>query len=558
MSGVDFHDQFCGGGGSSLGAVRAGARPVIGMNHSPVACETYLANHAPHGADVACCDVTTVDPRRFPKATMLLTSPECTHHSYSRGRPKDDASLFDPDGDKEAERSRATMWDVPNFAEHHHYEAIIVENVEPAIKWGLRRGQKLKHGDYGPLFAAWLNAMTALGYDFEIVHLNAMICGVPQSRDRLFVVFWKKGNRRPNLEINAFGFCPSCETLTEGRQTWKKPGSTMGTYSSQYFYACVTCSDRIWIAVQPAASAIDWTLDAPRIGDRAKPLAPATMQRIQKGLRKLGERPMVLPITHADSSQRARLLSVPLPTQTAYQEQALVVQVGGHSFERPGYARAWQTDEPFRTISTGADKALVVSNMNNNVPRPAADEPMHAVTTGQRLFLLAPPAAVIAQRSSGASGDAAKDPMPAQTTINSLYLLDTARSNATPAPPHEEAMKTIAARGTHHALVIAHYGSKDARYMGHSRHPEDEPFGTIKTRDGQSLVEYDPERVAVEECGFRMLQPHELQRGQDFDPDYDFRGTKRQKVAQIGNAVPAAAEETLVRRVVESLEPAGT
>ncbi|MGH2938311.1 MAG: DNA cytosine methyltransferase [Solirubrobacterales bacterium] len=559
MSGVDFHDQFCGGGGSSLGAVRAGARPVIGMNHSPVACETYLANHAQHGAEVACCDVTTTNPRRFRKATMLLTSPECTHHSYARGRPKDDPSLFDPHGDKEAERSRATMWDVPNFAEHHGYEAIIVENVEQAVKWGLPRGRKLKQGDYGPLFAAWLNAMVALGYDFQLVHLNAMVCGVPQSRDRLFVVFWRKGGRRPDLEINGFGFCPSCEKLGEGRQTWKKPNATTGAYGSQYFYACLVCGDRIWLAVRPAADAIDWDLENPRIGDRDKPLAPATIQRIEKGLRKLANRPMVVPITHADGSQRARLTGVPLPTLTAFQEQSLVVQVGGHAFERPGYARAWQTDEPFRTLATGADKALIVSNMNNNAPRPAVDEAMHTVTTGSKLYLLAPPeAAVIAHRSSGASADAGKDPMPAQTTINSLYLLDTARRGMTPTPPGETPLSTILTRGAHHGLVVAHYGSKDAAYQGHARHADDDPMGTIKSRDGQSLVEYDPESIAVEDCGFRMLQPHELQRGQDFDAGYDFRGTKRQKVAQIGNAVPAAAEETLVRRVMASLEPAGS
>src|SRR3954447_2593081 len=121
-----FHDQFCGAGGSTLGAVRAGAVPVLGINHSPIACETYEANHAVHGAQALCQDVVVLDPRKLPRADMLLTSPECTHHSYARGRQKDDPSLFDPTGDKEAERSRATMWDVPRFAEVHDYDSIIV------------------------------------------------------------------------------------------------------------------------------------------------------------------------------------------------------------------------------------------------------------------------------------------------------------------------------------------------------------------------------------------------------------------------------------------------
>jgi DNA (cytosine-5)-methyltransferase 1 len=31
--------------------------------------------------------------------------------------------------DAAAERSRATMWDVPRFAETHRYQAVVVENV---------------------------------------------------------------------------------------------------------------------------------------------------------------------------------------------------------------------------------------------------------------------------------------------------------------------------------------------------------------------------------------------------------------------------------------------
>jgi DNA (cytosine-5)-methyltransferase 1 len=39
--------------------------------------------------------------------------------------------------DEAAERSRATMWDVVRFAEHHRYTSVIVENVVDAAKWVL-------------------------------------------------------------------------------------------------------------------------------------------------------------------------------------------------------------------------------------------------------------------------------------------------------------------------------------------------------------------------------------------------------------------------------------
>ena len=37
--------------------------------------------------------------------------------------------------DEAAERSRATMWDVVRFSEHHRYAAVIVENVVEVAQW---------------------------------------------------------------------------------------------------------------------------------------------------------------------------------------------------------------------------------------------------------------------------------------------------------------------------------------------------------------------------------------------------------------------------------------
>jgi len=41
-----------------------------------------------------------------------------------------------------AVRSRATMWDVPRFAEHHRYRAVIVENV--VVGWVVRRERRIR------------------------------------------------------------------------------------------------------------------------------------------------------------------------------------------------------------------------------------------------------------------------------------------------------------------------------------------------------------------------------------------------------------------------------
>src|SRR5690606_4806221 len=132
-----------------------------------------------------------------------------------------DKGLLDP----AAERSRATMWDVPRFAEYHQYEIIIVENVVDARKW--------------VMFDAWLMAMMSLGYKHKCVYLTSMHCHpTPQSRDRMYVVFWKKGNKAPDLEFTPKAYCPACNRDIHAIQNFKNSAKKWGKYNSQYVYVC--------------------------------------------------------------------------------------------------------------------------------------------------------------------------------------------------------------------------------------------------------------------------------------------------------------------------------
>ena len=113
-------DLFCGAGGSSLGAEAAGGTLVMAANHWQMAIEVHQANFPNAGHD--CADISQADPRRYPATDILLASPECTNHSQARGisRKRQDPTLWDAP-DPTAERSRATMWDVPRFAEQVRY-----------------------------------------------------------------------------------------------------------------------------------------------------------------------------------------------------------------------------------------------------------------------------------------------------------------------------------------------------------------------------------------------------------------------------------------------------
>src|SRR5690606_16497467 len=139
--------------------------------------------------------------------------------------------------DEAANRSRATMWDVPRFAEHHHYKAIIIENVVDAYRW--------------IMFPAWLQAMELLGYLHEIVWLNSMHAQAgglpaPQSRDRMYVVFWRKDlvsakRPKPRLEqwTRPVALCAEHGEI-RAVQTFKKT-EKWGRYRAQYLYRCPAC-----------------------------------------------------------------------------------------------------------------------------------------------------------------------------------------------------------------------------------------------------------------------------------------------------------------------------
>jgi DNA (cytosine-5)-methyltransferase 1 len=79
-------DQFCGAGGSSLGATAAGAEVILALNHWKLAVETYNTNFPNTRHD--CTDISACDPRRYPSTNILITSPECTNHSLAKGRKR--------------------------------------------------------------------------------------------------------------------------------------------------------------------------------------------------------------------------------------------------------------------------------------------------------------------------------------------------------------------------------------------------------------------------------------------------------------------------------------
>lgn len=525
-------DLFCGAGGSSLGAELAGTELKHALNHWDRAVETHALNF--QDADHSCADIaslTTSQIRRFDPTDILWASPECTNHSLAKGgqrKPPQAGSLFDdgPAGDAEQDRSRATMWDVVRFCEQAMlrgapYKAVIVENVVDVVKWG--------NADDGGLFNAWLIAMNAMGYEHECVFLNSMVCWpTPQSRDRVYVVFWMRGMRRPNLRYEPPCWCPTCSKVVNGIQTWKKPagdpnqGRVWGRYGIQYFYSCGDCRQPALPAVFPAGSIIDFDVQATRIGDRKKPLAPATRDRIMRGLTRLAQEPFAIRLTHGG---QPRPLTLPMVTLTRRHDPAMVFPVAGNTFEPPPGNRGRDAVlVPMDTVHTSLDRAMVFSNRNNNVPRDAELHPSHPVLTGGHL-------GVVEMQNHG--------------VVEPLRV-----------PVH-----TVRAGGFHHAIVMPYNRTGLAQSAR-------EPTPTLTTRDRLALLvpgcEETPGSPApelsekdIDNCRFRMFSLDEIAGAMvmrvhsDGSSLYEVTGNKREQMAQYGNAVTPPAARELVGRVLE-------
>jgi DNA (cytosine-5)-methyltransferase 1 len=479
---VTMTDLFCGAGGSSTGAVVIpGVEVKMASNHWELAVETHNLNH-PH-ADHLCADLSQINPRYFPRTDILWASPECTNHSVAKGRKRADnqPDLFDevlPDA--AAERSRATMWDVPRFAEVHRYESVIVENVVDAFHW--------------QPFQAWLMAMDSLGYDHQAVFLNSMHAqvfgpGAPQSRDRMYVVFWRKGNAVPDLgRVNRpEAVCHECGPV-RAMQSWKRQPS-WGRYRAQYTYRCPNHKCRnaaVEPQFRPAAEIIDWELRGQRIGDRAKPLAPKTVARIQAGIDKywgpfVKDFGLAVPVEGREGKQ-AQPVSMPARTMTTRSETALafIAELRG------GGSKHRAVSDPLATVTASGNHHGLVTTYYGNGSTSSTDAALSTCTTVER-----------------------------------------------------------------HALLMRNNSSKTGG--AEMSTPVTEAIRTVTTAGHQSLIDAETPTVDVNDVLFRMLEPSEIKQAMDFPRDYLILGNRREQVRMSGNAVTPPAARDLVGVVAESL-----
>ena len=474
-------DLFAGGGGASTGIEQAIGRAVdVAINHDAEAISLHQANH-PQTVHY-CSDVFEVDPLAVVAGRpvgLLWASPDCKHFSKAKG------------GKPVSKKIRSLAWVVVKWAKAVRPRMIFLENVEEFQTWGPLTADNLpcplRKGD---TFRLWKKSLEKLGYVVEHRELRACDYGAPTIRKRLFLV-------------------ARCDGMPV---VWPEP-----THAAPGSLAIKAKKLKPW---RTAAECIDWSIPAPSIFERAKPLADATCRRIAKGIMRYvveAKEPFIVQYHAAKRAGDDRIapLHKPLPTQTTENRFALVaptlIQTGYG--ERDGQApRALDLQKPIGTL-VGSQKHALVS-------------------------------AFLAKHYTGVVGSDLAEPVGTVTTVDHHSLVtahmlklrgDNIGSGA------DEPLHTVSAQGLHHAVVkaflVAYYGVDQDPGMR-------EPMHTVTTRDRFGLVTIHGTEYAIVDIGLRMLAPRELYRAQGFPENYQIDHgaagepiTKTAQVRMCGNSV---------------------
>jgi DNA (cytosine-5)-methyltransferase 1 len=199
-------DLFAGAGGFSTGAKMAGVDVVWAANHWPAAVAIHAQNHP--GATHACQDLHQANWQDVPSHDILLASPCCQGHSKARGKAN---------GNPQHDASRSTAWAVVSAIEYHQPEFAVVENVVEFVNWSL--------------YPAWCTAMDALGYALAPMIVDAADHGVPQHRERLFIVA-ARAKHPMMINLGKRPHVPASSFINFGTGSWQpieKPGRAANT-----------------------------------------------------------------------------------------------------------------------------------------------------------------------------------------------------------------------------------------------------------------------------------------------------------------------------------------
>lgn len=341
----------------------------------------------------------------------------------------------------------------------------------------------------------------------------------PQSRDRMYVVFWKKGNIAPDLNFRPKAICRKCG-IKESWQSWKTKTKSWGKFgkTGQYVYRCSGCNEVVMPFYHAALNCIDFSVPITRIGDRKRPLAAKTITRIKHGLEKYKGKELVI-TTRYSSGIDCRVKDAcnqPMPTQPEHSSHSVLIP----QILTEGYGGvSISPNKPLSTQTTRQDKNLMlapfIAELYGNSTTKEINKSLGTITAGGINHTL-----ILANYSPGYAKSVV-EALPTASDSNGLLVNNTLQS-----------------------FLQYYYGS------GNQTSTMGDAIGTVTTRDRVGLVIPD---IKVEDCYYRTIKPHEIQKAMAFPTEYIVLGNSKQRVKQLGNAVTPPVIEWITRRCVASL-----
>lgn len=571
-------DNFAGGGGASTGIEMAtGISVDIAINHDPEAIRMHKANHS--STKHYCESVWDVDPVevcRGRKVGLAWFSPDCKHFSKAKGgKPKD-------------KNIRGLAWVALRWAGLVRPRVIMLENVEEFKTWGpLNRSHRPIKAKQGVTFRKFISQLEDLGYVVEYRELVAADYGAPTMRKRFFLI-----------------------ARCDGRSIiWPEP--THGPVDSLGVAAGL---------LEPYVGAytqIDFSLPCPSIFDTAeeikekygiravRPLAPKTMERIARGLKKFvidNAEPFIVQVNHSGAkSDYCNSMNEPLRVVTAkhgfgvvepyivpigYGERKgqeprvhdienplpTVVGSGKHYLCEPYMVQIGQTGftadrskdvrEPLTTIVSKNEHCLISPTLIQYHSETAAGEvrgqalenPIMTVDGSNRYGLVTSFLHKYYDGGYTGAGDSLENPLPTVTARdhNSVCAATLIQmNNHCDGRDIKEPIPTITAGDGHfgevRAFLIKYYGQGTGQDIK-------DPLDTVTAQDRFGLVTIKGVQYQIVDIGLRMLEPKELYGCQGFPDDYiidrDYAGKeypRSEQVKRCGNAVCPPIPAALVK-----------
>lgn len=551
----------------------------IAINHDPNAVAMHTTNH-PDTLHY-CESVFDVDPivaTAGRPVGLAWFSPDCRHFSKAKGSKPVEKEI------------RGLAWIVIRWALAVRPRVMMLENVEEFRTWGPLiesadgglRSNPLRTGETFEAFCGMLSGgipaghpalaecceflgitadgelaqqlVAGLGYAVDHRELRACDFGAPTIRKRFFMVM-------------------RCDGMPV---TWPDP-----THGDPKSPAVQSGKLAPW---RTAAECIDWTIPAPSIFDRKKPLAENTLKRIARGIQRFvieSASPFIVKCNHTTTKGkydcfRGQALREPLQTITKTHGYALAVP---HLTKFRTGATGQPVTEPVPTVTAGTSKrpggnghalGIVEAAIAPFVGRQfgasvghRADEPSATITAGGggKSQLVTP--TLIQMGYGERPGQEPRvlrldNPLGTVTaggnkfaTVSAFLAKHYGGNYTGPGVSMDEPMHSVTTVD-HHAVVASHL----VKLRGTCRdgQPSSDPMPTVtagglhvgEVKTTLAVDEYDEHRAQLaleflrkycgEDCdglvdidritfrivdiGMRMLQPHELYRAQGFPEWY--------------------------------------